>query len=790
MGFDTTQEAYMELRNIIVERTGGIVFWTGSGLSAQAGLPTWVGLKNELLNALRQKIERSDSPDSKEGDQRAARQIEQEQNNWRAFERLKAHLGQTTYRTRIRNILNPSSSIEPPPIYEKIWRLKPHGMLTLNIDRLATKAYQYAGANRTLLTEFVGNQVGNYSHVLKSPHPFLCNLHGLVDDQSSWIFTASELNSLKADLGYQNFIRTCLSAKTMVFIGISADDIAVGEFLEDLSSLEIDIGEHYWITHRRDQETNRWAERNGVRLISYQAFDGEHGDLLEAMDDLVKFISVDDPADLGPIIPQGMNPTDQELPSQEELLKLNAERIREALNREASRLLDSTSQDRDELYLKFSNTYDEAMYRAWYTGPETGKTKFLGYTLNEEVASGSFGKVYRASDPDGKGVAVKILHQDMRRNEDLFLAFRRGVRSMKILGDNGVTGMVPYRKAFEIPAFVVMDWIDGPTLGDAVAAKQVEDWDLILKIGSAVADIVRQGHTLPERVLHRDLRPSNIMLRGFYSDQQYWEVVVLDFDLSWHRGALEKSVTHGSALLGYLAPEQIQAIKGISTRHATVDSFGLGMVMFFMLSGQDPVPDQHRHVDWDNTLSEAAERLPCLQWVSVPKRFSRLVHFATLNDQSERWDMTQIQAELQRLHAVVLDAGSSASPELVAEELAARCEFSKDYYWNANLLAAEKDESSGVRLSVQGDESLRKVVVSMRWGDTGVQGRRNVGKWIVPAMERAKAILMRANWEIEDSQSVYASISIKASISTPNALQDMERTVDPLNRAMEELRFS
>ena len=167
-----------------------------------------------------------------------------------------------------------------------------------------------------------------------------------------------------------------------------------------------------------------------------------------------------------------------------------------------------------------------------------------------------------------------------------------------------------------------------------------------------------------------------------------------------------------------------------------------------------------------------------------------MVHSATLNDQSERWDMTQIQAELQRLHAAVLDPNSSVSAELVAEELAARCEFSKGYYWNANLLAAEKEEPSAVSLSIQGDESLRKVVVSMRWGDIGVQGRRNVGKWIGPAMERAKGILMRANWQIEDTQSVYASISIKASIPAPNVLQGMEGTVDSLNRALEELRFS
>ena len=120
MVFDTSQEAYKELRNIIVERTGGIVFWTGSGLSVPAGLPTWAGLKKELLNALYQKVEHSDNLESKEQGQRAAHQIEQEQNNWRAFERLKTHLGQTTYRAMIRSIFSPSSSMDPPPIYEPL----------------------------------------------------------------------------------------------------------------------------------------------------------------------------------------------------------------------------------------------------------------------------------------------------------------------------------------------------------------------------------------------------------------------------------------------------------------------------------------------------------------------------------------------------------------------------------------------------------------------------------------------------------------------------------------------
>ena len=366
----------------------------------------------------------------------------------------------------------------------------------------------------------------------------------------------------------------------------------------------------------------------------------------------------------------------------------------------------------------------------------------------------------------------------------LLQAFRRGVRSMEILGDRNVQGMVPYRQAFEIPAFVVMDWIDGPNLHEAVSSMLVSDWELILRISSEIADVVRRGHVLPERVLHRDIRPSNVMLSGFYSDPVDWEVVVLDFDLSWHRGAFEKSVTYGSTILGYLAPEQIQKSPGVSTRHAAVDSFGLGMVLFFMLSRRDPVPEQHR------TLLDEASKRKCNKWVSAPQRFARLVKAATLNSQSERWDMTQIQSELQRLQEAVLDPQAPKSAELVAEEIAARCRFSEGYEWDANMLAAVKQQASEVEFEIRGDESSSRVVASIGWGKPGVQGRRHLGKWIEPSMNSAREILLRSGWQIEESSSRYAHIQVVASLEKNRALQDIVGTVDSLDSALDQLRFS
>lgn len=784
MAFDKTQNSYISLRNIVSERTDSIVFWAGSGLSEEAGLPTWNTLKRKLLQALDEQIESSERTKLKA----KKKAIIAEANNWFAFSMLKSTLGLTTWRAQIREILRPSATTDSPSTYKKIWALSPHGILTLNLDRLATKAYTEV-KGQPVLTEFVGTQVANYTHVLKSPHPFICYLHGDLDDASSWVLTSSDLSEQRDDAGYQNFIKCCLTAKTLVFIGISVDDVAIGGFVEQLSSLGVDIEAHYWVTHRRDLETHTWAEDRGIRLIRYNAVDGDHSPLLEMLDDLRSFVPIDDSRDAGPVAPMDVNFNRASMPSKDELLTWDAECIRKTLNQEARRILTDGATDSVEKYDRFIRANDEAIYRAWYTNPNLDNNQLLGYFLNREVASGAFGRVYHATDEGGVNVAVKVLHEEIRRNPELLQAFRRGVRSMKILGEHKVEGMVPYRKAFEIPAFVVMDWVHGPDLGLAVSSKQLRDWELILRVGTNMADVIRRGHVLPERVLHRDIRPSNVMLRGFHSDANKWDVVVLDFDLSWHRGALDRSVVHGSTLLGYLAPEQIQNIPGVSTRHAAVDSFGLGMVLFFMVSERDPIPDEHMHTNWNNTLLQTASKHPCIRWHSTPRRYARLIHSATQNSQSDRWDMTQIQAELQRLYSSVCDPSSTQSAELIAEEVAARCDFTKHYEWDNNKLAAVKDSPSGIKVELRGDESLRMVLASLSWGDPGVTGKAHLAKWIEPRMATVRDILGSSGWEIETAHSRYAHISISARLSVEVASSEMDKAVHSLNRALEQLRF-
>ena len=242
-----------------------------------------------------------------------------------------------------------------------------------------------------------------------------------------------------------------LTAKTVVFVGISPDDQAVGGFIEQLSTLGIDVDSHYWITHRRDDATDNWAEEQGIRLIRYNAPDENHSELVAMLDDLIAFVSNDDPKEVLPVSPGGFTPAILPLPSKADLLRLDEEEIRQILNREASRILQVFSPETIKEYDQFSQDYDQAIYRAWYTTAEGGNNQLLGNTLHEATASGAFGKVYRATDLEGKDVAVKVLHEGIRHNPDLFQAFRRGVRSMQILGHNLVEGMVPWFHNFWLP---------------------------------------------------------------------------------------------------------------------------------------------------------------------------------------------------------------------------------------------------------------------------------------------------------------------------------------------------
>ncbi|MGH7927820.1 MAG: serine/threonine protein kinase, partial [Candidatus Binatia bacterium] len=473
-----------------------------------------------------------------------------------------------------------------------------------------------------------------------------------------------------------------------------------------------------------------------------------------------------------------------------QLSALSTQEIRQRLNRRSADILSSGGEASRETYALMWRDYDEAIHRAWYIGVSPPSNKLMQYTIIREIAAGAFGRVYEARDPDGGEVAIKVLRSEVRSTPGMLDSFRRGVRSMRILSSRGVQGMIAYKDAVEIPAFVVMKLVHGPDLRNAVEQRALDDWPSILRVSVELARIIRAAHTLPERVLHRDIRPSNIMLDGYYDDPNSWAVAVLDFDLSWHREAYEKTVVEGQHVSGYLAPEQYLRNTGMSTRSALVDSYGLGMTLYFLSTANEPVLAEHKHAHWSEKLRESVMARVSGAWRSVPRRFARIIENATRDAQPDRWDVAVIAGELERLTDALLAPEKVNAAELIAEELLARTNYSELYTWDQDKLHGEVDLPTGVTLTVRGNEKEGAVVALICWQERRREEQRRVEKWMAGAIEKADSILRRASWTTDVQRgSGSHEFRIWASARSDNIRANFDRFADCLNRAMAAVEF-
>ena len=172
---------------------------------------------------------------------------------------------------------------------------------------------------------------------------------------------------------------------------------------------------------------------------------------------------------------------------------------------------------------------------------------------------------------------------------------------------------------------------------------------------------------------------------------------------------------------GFLAPELIYRDKKVPTRVSLVDSYGLGMTMYFLRTSNTPVVAQSEHSGWDRQLGELAAASPCAEWTSLPQRFFRLIWEATRPRQHERIDVVGITNELDRLEMALSNPTKVKSTELWAEELASRSAWG--YEWKSDCRAAVV-KLGGLQISLSGDESSGTVRLQIQWRRNGRRALR------------------------------------------------------------------
>jgi eukaryotic-like serine/threonine-protein kinase len=200
------------------------------------------------------------------------------------------------------------------------------------------------------------------------------------------------------------------------------------------------------------------------------------------------------------------------------------------------------------------------------------------YLIEKRLGFGAAGEVYLARDTkNDRPVAIKTLTGDWTEDPESLNRFFTEARAAAELKHPHIVQVHAFDMAAE-PPYMVMDYVDGPTLEELLSERGRFAWSEALDLCAQVAEALVFAHA--QGIIHRDVKPGNIMI------DRNGHVKVTDFGLA--------RVLTGSARLtleprsigspAYMSPEQCRG-EDITPRS---DLFSLGIVTFELIAGRLP----------------------------------------------------------------------------------------------------------------------------------------------------------------------------------------------------------
>ena len=229
---------------------------------------------------------------------------------------------------------------------------------------------------------------------------------------------------------------------------------------------------------------------------------------------------------------------------------------------------------------------------AWVSGQQLQDGK---YTIEKELGEGGFGITYRARDNHGNYVVIKTLNDAIQKRAD-FAKFQQDFlnEAIKLAKCSHPHIVQIYEVIHENDLWcMVMEYIDGEDLGSLVENQGIlsesEALRYIQQIGSALTVVHDNG------LLHRDIKPQNIMLRSGKS-----EAVLIDFGIA-REFSQNLTQTHTQMLADGFAP--IEQYDKKAKRGAFTDVYALAATLYSVLTGELPTISPMRAIGTE--LAEA-----------------------------------------------------------------------------------------------------------------------------------------------------------------------------------------
>jgi len=248
------------------------------------------------------------------------------------------------------------------------------------------------------------------------------------------------------------------------------------------------------------------------------------------------------------------------------------------------------------------------------------------YQVDREIGKGGNARIFLARDPEGRQVALKILHPELlvsvaadRFLREIKLASQLSHPHIARLLDSGERDWIVY---------FVMTYVEGPTLCQHLAHAGQLTLGETMRLADNLLDALDHAHS--RGIVHRDVKPDNVVLSANGA-------VLLDFGIARAVAASGSDrLTRSGIAVGtstYMSPEQITALKEIDLRS---DIYSLGCVLFECLAGQPPFAHRNEAVVLQLHLSQPAADVRTLR-VDTPAELATGIARALAKTPEERW---------------------------------------------------------------------------------------------------------------------------------------------------------